>query len=345
MLENSHKTPIAELGEFGLIDTLTQGITPLHAETLVGIGDDAALIAVPESENLLVSTDSMFEGVHFDLSYFPLRHLGYKAVIASISDICAMNGVPKQITVALGISAKFTVEALEELYIGMRSACEKYRIDLVGGDTCSSKQGLMITVTAIGTVQKEKQVRRAGAKPNDLVCITGDLGGAYLGYQILEREKRVFLTNPNAQPDLEGNDYILEKQLKPEARIDIIQFFKDKNILPTSMIDISDGLSSELFHLSKHSQVGFHIYEDHLPIDTTTLNTAKDFNLDPTMCMLNGGEDYELLFTLDQSHFETVKNHPDFTIIGHCVPLEQGLKLITTNNNRFDLKAQGWRAF
>lgn len=345
MLENSQKTPIDQLGEFALIDTLTQQINLKNPSSVLGVSDDAAAISIPSDEYLLTSTDSLFEGIHFDLSYFPLKHLGYKAVTAGISDICAMNGVPKQILVSIGISSRFTVEAVEELYAGIYTACEAYHVDLVGGDTCSSKTGLTITVTAMGAVKQDKIVKRSGAKPNDLLCVSGDLGSAYLGYQILEREKRVFIANPQAQPDLEGNDYILERQLKPEARIDIIKFFEKNAIVPTSMIDISDGLSSELFHLSKHSNVGFDVYEEHLPFDTSALRVTHEFNLDPTMCMLNGGEDYELLFTVDQKHYNLLKGHPDFTIIGHCTENPKSIQLITRNNNRFDIKAQGWKSF
>ncbi len=344
MLENPGRTNIEQLGEFGLIELLTADIKIHHDNTLKGVGDDAAVIK-NENDCTLVTTDLLLEGIHFDLSYFPLKHLGYKAVSVNLSDICAMNGTPKQITVSIGVSSKFSVEALEEIYAGIYLACKKFKVDLVGGDTCSSKQGLVISITAMGTAMDSEIVYRSGAKPNDLLCVTGDLGGAYTGLQLLEREKRVFLANPNAQPDLEGNDYIIERQLKPEPRTDIITIFKTLDIKPTSMIDISDGLSSEVFHLCSNSKIGMNVFEEKIPIDPMTYNMAREFDLDPTMCALNGGEDYELLFTVEQKDFDKIKDHPDFTIIGHCTDASEGIHMISRSGNKYPLKAQGWKSF
>jgi len=285
------------------------------------------------------------EGVHFDLSYFPLKHLGYKAVSVNASDIYAMNGTPKQITVSVGMSSKFSVEAIAEIYEGINLACEKYKIDLVGGDTTASKQGLIISVTVIGEANENEVVYRTGAQEFDLICVSGDLGGAYAGFQLLEREKRVFIDNPEMQPDLAGHDYILERQLKPEARNDIIEFFKAMDIQPTSMIDVSDGLASELFHIAEQSKVGVTIYEDKIPIDATTYNMARELDLDPTLTALSGGEDYELLFTIKQSDYNKLENHPDFTVIGHVTKAEEGLHMISKGGQKHALKAQGWKAF
>jgi thiamine-monophosphate kinase len=344
MLENSGRTNIEQLGEFGLIDLLTSDIKLHQTSTVKGVGDDAAVIA-GNNKQLLVSTDMLLEGIHFDLSYFPLKHLGYKAISVNLSDICAMNGVPTQVTVSIGVSSKFSVEALEEIYAGILLACNKFKVDLVGGDTCSSRQGMVISVTAIGEVDEGAITYRSGAKVNDLLVVTGDLGGAYMGLQLLEREKRVFLANPNAQPDLEGHDYIIERQLKPEPRKDIVEIFKQLEIVPTSMIDISDGLSSEVFHLCSRSGIGMNVFEEKIPIDPTTYNMARDFDLDPTMCALNGGEDYELLFTISQEHYDKIKDHPDFTVIGHCTDSSEGIHLITRSGNKHGLKAQGWKSF
>lgn len=344
MLENAGKTNIDQLGEFGLIELLTSNIHLHHSSTIKGVGDDAAVIRGAD-KCTLISTDMLLEGIHFDLGYYPLKHLGYKSIVVNLSDICAMNAEPTHVTVSLGISSKFSVEALEEIYSGMLMACENYKIDLIGGDTSTSRQGLVINVTAIGEADEKDIVYRSGAKVNDLLCVTGDLGGAYVGLQLLEREKRVFITNPSAQPELEGNDYILERQLKPEARNDIIRLFKTMNIKPTSMIDISDGLSSEVFHLCSGSKTGMHLYEDKIPIDPMTYNVAREFNLDPTTCALNGGEDYELLFTLSQTDYDKVKNHPDFTVIGYCTEASEGVMMTSQAGNKHSLKAQGWKAF
>ena len=344
MLENTSRTELSTLGEFGLIEHLTSLFENKQKSTLKGVGDDAAVIKTG-STCTLISTDLLLEGVHFDLSYYPLKHLGYKAVSVNVSDIYAMNGTAKQITVSIGMSSKFSLEAIEEIYDGIKAACDFYEIDLIGGDTSASKQGLIISITAIGEADEKDIVYRSGAKDGDLLCVTGDLGGAYVGLQLLEREKRVFLANPNAQPDLDGYDYIVGRQLKPDARKDIIEFFKKNEMKPTSMIDISDGLSSEVFHLCSQSEVGMTIYEDKIPIDPTTYNMAREFDFDPTMTTLNGGEDYELLFTIDPKDYDKVKNDMNMTIIGHCVPKGEGIHMISKSGNKHALKAQGWKAF
>ncbi len=294
------------------------------------------------NKQVVVTTDMLVEGVHFDLTYVPLKHLGYKSVIVNLSDVYAMNAQPKQITVAFAISSRFSLEAVEELYAGMLMACKKYNVDLVGGDTTSSTSGLVISITAIGTLDEEKVVYRNGAKETNLLCVSGDLGGAYMGLQVLEREKAVFKDNPNVQPDLEGKDYILERQLKPEARKDIIELFAKLDLKPTSMIDVSDGLASEILHLCKQSKLGVDLYEEKIPIDPLTYETAREFNLDPTLCALSGGEDYELLFTIDMKDYDKVKNLPDFSIIGHMTPESKGKNLITKSGSVAELKAQGW---
>lgn len=342
--ENVNKTPISELGEFKLIDHLLSSNKISNSSTLFGPGDDAAVIDAGNHVKV-VTTDLLAEGVHFDMIYTPLKHLGYKSVVVNLSDICAMNAVPKQITVSLAISSKFTVEAIEELYKGIYLACARYNVDLVGGDTTSGKSGLVISITAIGEAQKDEIVYRNGAKKNDILCVTGDLGGAYMGLQILEREKSVFLSNPKIQPDLEGKDYILERQLKPEARTDIIQLFKDLKIKPTAMIDISDGLASEILHICKNSDCGMDLFEDKIPIDPMTYDTARDFNLDPTLCALSGGEDYELLFTIAQADYEKLKGNPNISFIGYVTEKEKGKNLITKSGPVVELKAQGWDAF
>lgn len=346
MLENSGRTELTSLGEFGLINHLTEHVEIYNPESsLKGIGDDAAVIKYDNDKSTLVSTDMLVEGVHFDLTYSPLKHLGFKAIAVNLSDICAMNGIPKQVTVSIAASNRFSVEALEELYAGMLYACKKYKVDLVGGDTTSSTSGLIISVTAIGEAKQEDIVYRNGAKEKDLVCVTGDLGGAYMGLQILEREKFVFKDNPQLQPDLEGNDYILERQLKPEARVDIIELFKSLDIKPSSMIDVSDGLASELMHLCTQSGVGCELYEDKIPLDPQTFDRAREFSLDPTVCALSGGEDYELLFTLPMSEYDKIKNLPDFTIIGHITPKSSGLNLIAKAGTSHPITAQGWNSF
>lgn len=344
MFNEPEITKLEDLGEFGLIKQLTQHIE-LKNNTLKGVGDDAAVINPTKDKVTLVSTDMLLEGIHFDLSYFPLKHLGYKTVSVNVSDIYAMNGTPKQITISLGISSKFSVEAIQEIYDGIAVACEKYKIDLVGGDTTSSKQGLVISATVIGEANPNDVVYRDGAKEFDLVCVTGDLGGAYAGFQLLEREKRVFIDNPQVQPDLAGHDYILERQLKPEARKDIIDLFKAMEIVPTSMIDVSDGLASELFHIADQSKVGITVYEDKIPIDATTYNMARELDLDPTLTALSGGEDYELLFTIKQGDYSKIENHPDFTVIGHITKAEEGVHMISKGGQKHELKAQGWKAF
>lgn len=344
MLENSTRTELSSLGEFGLIELLTSHIK-LHSNyTIKGVGDDAAVLDFKQKQTV-VSTDLLLEGVHFDLSYFPLKHLGYKAVTANLSDIYAMNATPTQITVSLGISSKFSLEAVEEIYAGMLMACNRFEVDLVGGDTSASKQGLVISITALGVAMPDELVYRSGAKENDLLCVTGDLGGAYMGLQLLEREKRVFLANPQAQPDLEGKDYIVERQLKPEARKDIINNLKSFGIKPTAMIDISDGLSSEIMHLCSQSGVGMNVFEDKIPIDPQTYDMAIELNLDPTLTTLSGGEDYELLFTIAQADYEKIKNNPDITVIGHVTDAKEGINLISKSGNKHALKAQGWKSF
>ncbi|WP_332022384.1 thiamine-phosphate kinase [Kaistella sp.] len=338
-------TPISAYGEFGLIKHLTENFSFDNDSTEVSIGDDAAVIN-PGNQRVVVTTDVLAEGVHFNLGYVPLKHLGYKAVVINLSDIAAMNAVPTQILVSLAISNRFPVEALEEIYAGIALACKRYKVDLVGGDTTSSNSGLVMSITAIGLENSENIVKRNGAKPNDLLVVTGDLGGAYLGLQILEREHAVFLANPNMQPEMEGYDYILEKQLKPEARTDIKKTLEELGAKPTSMIDVSDGLSSEILHLSDQSKVGFRLYEEKIPMDSLTISTAEELNLNPAMCAMNGGEDYELLFTVAPEDFEKIRNHPDFSIIGHAVELDQGNYLVARGSNELiALNAQGWDAF
>ncbi len=336
-------TSIESLGEFGLIDHLTNGIITKNSSTVKGIGDDAAVIDMGDKYQL-VSTDLLVEGVHFDLSYMPLKHLGYKAVAINVSDICAMNGDAKQITLGLALSNRYTVEALEELYDGIKLACEHYGVDLVGGDTTSSTSGLMISVTVLGEVDKNKITYRSGAKVNDLIVCTGDLGAAYLGLQILNREKEMFKENPTIQPDLTGNDYVLRRQLKPEAAIKYTRILKELDIVPTSMIDISDGLSSEALHLSKSSEVGITLHEDKIPVDYTAMNLANEFNMNPIFCALSGGEDYELLFTIGQEHYEKLKKDPDFTIVGFVTDKSEGNNFIANDGSSHPLTAQGWDA-
>jgi thiamine-monophosphate kinase len=340
-MENQEQKTIQQLGEFGLIDHLTQHVLPQNSSTIKAIGDDAAVIHY-DNRHSVISTDMLIEGVHFDLVFTPLKHLGYKAVIVNLSDIYAMNAQPRQITVALAISSKYSLEAIEEIYAGMRLACEIYGVDIIGGDTTSSLSGLIISITAIGEVELSKITYRSGARENDLLVVSGDLGGAYMGLTLLQREKEVWKANPNMQPDLDGNDYVLERQLKPEARKDIVQLLTQLDVLPTAMIDISDGLASEIHHLCKQSNVGCSMYEDKLPIDPMTYKTARDFNLDPTVCALSGGEDYELLFTISQSDYEKIKGNPNLTVIGHMTEASNGIHLITSGGSVVPLKAQGW---
>lgn len=342
--EQKEPTPLTELGEFGLIDRLTKDIKFYQKSSLLGVGDDAAVIK-NEDDVTLISTDMLVEGVHFDLLYTPLKHLGYKSVVVNLSDIYSMNAKPKQITVSIAASNRISVEALEEIYEGIQLACEIYKVDLVGGDTTSSLSGLVISVTAIGTAAKDKVVKRSGAKENDLICVSGDLGAAYAGLQILEREKAVFQEDQNMQPDLSGKDYILERQLKPEARMELIQFFKKEDIVPSSMIDISDGLSSELIHLAKASGVGVQIYEDKIPMDPTMVTTMEELNLNPTLAALNGGEDYELLFTIPLDYHEKIKNTPGVSIIGHITEENAAYYMVAKGTESMvELKAQGWQS-
>ncbi len=344
MFENKERTDLALLGEFGLIKHLTDNFKINHESSIKGIGDDAAVLNFQDKQ-VLISTDLLLEGIHFDLAYMPLMHLGYKAVQVNLSDIYAMNGVATQITVSLGLSSKFPLEAVEELYKGIELACNKFNIDLIGGDTSSSKQGLIISITSIGHADKKDICYRNGAQEGDLLCVSGDLGGAYVGLQILEREKQIFLENPNIQPDLEGKDYIIERQLKPEGRRDIVDLLSQMELLPTSMIDISDGLASEIIHLCTQSNVGCTIYEEKIPIDPMTYETARELGLDPTVCALNGGEDYELLFTIKQADYEKLKHDVDITVIGHMTDKNSGAKMISKSNVVHELKAQGWNAF
>lgn len=343
-MSKEKRTEIGEIGEFGLIDRLSEGLDSQHKETIKGIGDDAAVFDMGD-EFLLTSTDMLLEGVHFDLSYMPLKHLGYKSIAVNISDIAAMNGIPKQVTVSIGLSNRFSVEAVEELYEGIKAACREYKVDLVGGDTTSSQTGLVISVTALGTVKKEKVVYRSGAKENDILCVTGDLGGAFVGLQVLEREKQEYLVNPEMQPKLEQYDYVVGRQLRPKARMDIIHEFSDLGIHPTAMIDVSDGLASEAFHLCKQSGLGVAIYEDKLPIEKQAYETAAEFSIDPNACALNGGEDYELLFTIGQEDFEKIKNHADIHTIGYMQSRQKGRTFVTRNQNVVELQAQGWKHF
>ena len=341
---NSKLTELSSMGEFGLIEHLTKNIPIHHQSTVKGIGDDAAVIQPDDHKQLLVSKDLLIEGVHFDLMYTPLQHLGYKAAVVNFSDIAAMNGIPKQVIVGIGVSSKYSLEALEEIYAGFKKACEIYKVDFVGGDTTSSVAGLFISVTVIGEADKEKITYRSGAKPNDLICVTGDLGAAYLGLLILEREKSAFKADPNMQPDLAGNDYLLERQLKPEARVDIVRLLEELKVVPTSMIDISDGLASETLHLCKSSGTGCVLHEDKIPIDQVAFDVAKTFGIIPSITALNGGEDYELLYTIKQDDFEKVKNHPDFTVVGYMTDAAEGQRLITPDNHAIALEAQGWDA-
>lgn len=344
MFENKETSTIAELGEFGLIQHLTKNIKLQASSTEKGVGDDAAVLNFKDKKTL-ISTDLLLEGIHFDLRYTPLKHLGYKAIQVNLSDIYAMNGMASQVTVSIGLSSRFTLEAIEEIYAGILLACEKYEVDLVGGDTSSSAQGLVISVTSIGSVEADKAVFRDGANVGDLICVSGDLGGAYVGLQLLEREKKIFLENPQIQPDLEGKDYIIERQLKPEARRDIVHLLSDLEIQPTSMIDVSDGLASEVLHICKASAKGCKLYEEKIPIDPMTYETARDFGLDPTVCALSGGEDYELLFTIKQSDYDKLKGSLDISVIGHITAENEGCELISKSGVVHPLKAQGWNAF
>lgn len=339
---NTHnRTEIAKLGEFGLIEHLTSGISTTNKETIKGVGDDAAILAYNDDEEVLVSTDLLMEGVHFDLTYVPLKHLGYKAAMVNFSDIYAMNGTPKQITVSLALSKKFCIEDLEDFYAGLRLACSEHNVDIVGGDTSASLTGLAISITVIGSAAKGTSVKREGAKETDLICVSGNLGAAYMGLQLLEREK-IATAGKDIQPDFAGKEYILERQLKPEARKDIIERLREENVRPTAMIDISDGLSSELMHICKQSKVGCRIYEEHLPIDYQTAIMAEELNINVVTCALNGGEDYELLFTVPIADHEKVAAMKDVRLIGHIVSEGMGLAMVTRDGVEMELKAQGW---
>jgi thiamine-monophosphate kinase len=337
------RTEIAQYGEFGLIKHLTEKFEIQNASTLIGVGDDAAVLDYKDKQ-ILVTTDLLLEGVHFDLVYVPLKHLGYKAAIVNFSDIYAMNGQPKQITVSLGVSKRFSVEDLEELYAGIQLACKTYNVDLVGGDTSASLTGLTISITCLGEAEKDKIVYRNGAKPNDLICVTGDLGSAYMGLQLLEREKIVFSANTEAQPDFDDRDYILQRQLKPEARKDIIKALADKGIVPTSMMDISDGLSSELLHICTQSNVGCRVYEDKIPINYQAVVMAEELNMSIVTAALNGGEDYELLFTASIEDYEKILAIDNVGIVGHITKPELGLNLVGREGEEIGLKAQGWNS-
>ena len=343
-MSEEKRTEIGEIGEFGLIDRIAEKFESKQKETVKGIGDDTAVYDQGD-KYLLMTSDMLLEGIHFDLSYVPLPHLGYKAVAVNISDIAAMNGIPKQITVNLGLSNRFSVEAVEAIYEGVKAACEEYKVDLVGGDTTSSGSGLVISVTAIGEVERDKVVYRNGAMENDIVCVTGDLGGAFVGLQVLEREKQEFLANPEMQPKLDTYDYVVGRQLRPRARMDVVHEFKDLGVQPTAMIDISDGLASEAFHICKQSGLGVAIYEDKLPIEKQAFETAAEFRIDPNSCALNGGEDYELLFTIGQDDFEKIKNHSDIHTIGYMQAKSKGRTFVTRSQNVVELQAQGWKHF
>lgn len=347
MFENKDNTgkSIENLGEFGLIDHLTKNFHIKQKSTVKGVGDDAAVISCASDKEIVITTDLLLEQVHFDLSYMPLKHLGYKAVVVNLSDVYSMNAEATQITVSIAVSNRFPVEALEELYAGIQTAAEMYGVDVVGGDTTSSTTGLLISITALGMANKGEAVYRSGAKENDLLVVTGDLGAAYMGLQVLEREKQVFLVNPNSQPDLEPYSYLVERQLKPEARKDIPKLLKDLEVRPTAMIDISDGLSSEILHICKNSNVGCNLYEDKIPLDPQMISVCEEFNVDSTTIALSGGEDYELLFTISMEDFPKIKGNPHLTVIGHITPASEGAHLITRANTKIPLKARGWQAF
>lgn len=340
----ANRTELDQIGEFGLIDHLTKGIELKHKSTIKGIGDDAAVIDRGDHVEV-VSSDMLVEGVHFDLGYTPFKHLGYKAVAVNVSDICAMNAEATHILVNIAVSNRFPVEVLDELYAGIKLACDTFNVDFIGGDTSSSTSGMVISITAIGKGEKDKIAYRSGAKDNDLICVTGDLGAAYIGLQILEREKQIWKENPDVQPDLQGFDYVLERILKPEARKDVILEMMTKDVVPTSMIDVSDGLGSELLHLCKASECGVRVYEDKLPIDPTTASQSKEFKMEPSVCAMNGGEDYELLFTVDQKDFEKVSALNDVHIIGHVLDKASGAAIIYPQGEEIEIKAQGWKSF
>jgi thiamine-monophosphate kinase len=341
---SEQRTEIGELGEFGLIEHLTKNFETHNVSTILSVGDDAAVID-HFGKQTVVTTDLLIEGIHFDLMYTPLKHLGYKAVMVNISDVYAMNATPTQITMSIAISNRFSLEALDEFYEGVYIACEKHGVDLVGGDTSSSNKGFIVSVTAIGEVAPDKIVKRSTAQKGDLICVSGDLGGAFLGLTLMEREKKIYLENPQLQPDLENEDYIVGRLLKPEARKDIIEFFEKNAILPTAMMDVSDGISSEVLHLCRQGSLGCVIYEEKIPISDASRKAAYKFGLDPTVCALNGGEDYELIFTLKQEDHDKITLNEEISVIGYMTDLADGCKLLTKGGNRFDITAQGWNAF
>lgn len=341
---SENRTEVSSLGEFALIDHLTKNIEIQNASTIVGVGDDAAVID-HYGKQTVITNDLLVEGVHFDLMYTPLKHLGYKSVVVNLSDIYAMNATPTQVILGLAFSNRFSVEALDEFYEGVYAACEAYGVDLIGGDTSSSQKGFIISCTAIGEVTPDKYVKRSGAQKGNLLCVSGNLGASYLGLMLLEREKKIYLENPGVQPDLEGEKYVVGRILKPEARKDIIEFFAENNVQPTAMIDISDGLSSEILHICKQSGLGCVLYEEKIPIDEDTKQAAFKFNLDPTACALSGGEDYELLFTISQDDYDTVSKNTDISIIGYMTDEEAGANIFTKGGNKFPITAQGWNAF
>jgi thiamine-monophosphate kinase len=341
--KNPQRTSIGQLGEFGLISHLTKNFEITQPSTLKGIGDDAAVLDFKDKK-VVVSTDLLIEGVHFDLAYMPLKHLGYKAVVVNVSDIYAMNAKATQITVSVAVSNRFPLEALEELFAGITLAATEYKVDVIGGDTTSSQKGLIISITAIGEAHESEIVYRSGAKPNDLLVVTGDIGAAYMGLQVLEREKQVFLVNPNSQPDLDAYAYLIERQLKPEARKDVRTLLHALEVQPTAMIDVSDGLSSEIIHLCKQSGVGCNLYEDKLPLDPQLISVCEEFHLDSTTVAINGGEDYELLFTVAMEDFDKIKGNPNFSVIGHITPENEGIHLITRADTKIPLRARGWNA-
>ena len=345
MLEdkNQERTPLEKLGEFGLIDHLTQNFSIVQKSTVKGIGDDAAVLDASDKK-IVVTTDLLVEGVHFDLSYMPLKHLGYKAVMVNLSDVYAMNAKAAQVTVSIAVSSRFPLEALEEFYAGIALATKIYQVDLIGGDTTSSTSGMLISITAIGEAEETNLTYRSGAKPNDLLVVSGDIGGAYMGLQVLEREKEVFKVNPNNQPDLSPYSYIVERQLKPEARKDIVELLEELEVRPTAMIDISDGLSSEIMHLCKNSGVGCNLFEEKIPLDPTVISACEEFKMDSTLVALSGGEDYELLFTIAQDDFDKIKGNPNLTVIGHMTDANEGAHLISRSNTKIPLTAQGWNS-
>jgi len=342
-MENN-RTEISSLGEFGLIDHLTRNFEIQNASTIVSVGDDAAVID-HYGKQTVITTDLLIEGIHFDLMYTPLKHLGYKSVIVNLSDIYAMNAVPTHITTSFGVSNRLSVEALDEFYEGVYAACEKYDVDLIGGDTSASQKGFIVSVTAIGEVSPHNFVKRSTAGKGDLICVSGDLGGAFLGLTLLEREKKIWIENPQVQPDLEGEKYIVGRILKPEARKDIIEFFDKNKITPTAMMDISDGLSSDILHICKQSNLGCKIYEEKLPVAEESRLAAFKFGLDPTVCALNGGEDYELIFTIKQGDYDKLVLNEEITVVGYMTDIEEGTKFLTKGGNTFEITAQGWNAF